>query len=229
MKVSIIIPCHNYGRYLHDAVSSALAQTYHNIEVIVVNDNSTDNTDEVMQSFTDARITYLKQNNGSPAASRNNGIIASTGEWILPLDADDVISPNYVKDAIAIVSSDSDIITTDTHFYDECLNYTNSRWQTTANPSYDLITNANAVCTCSLFSKKLWELVGGYDTSKAVKGYEDWDLWIRMVKAGGVVKKIDKEHYFKYRKHGPSLYEEAFARHNEIIGYMSAKYGRKIG
>ena len=88
--VSVVIPTYNHARYLARALQSVLDQTYTNWEAIVIDNHSTDNTDEVMASFADSRITLLKiHNNGVIAASRNIGIRAANSEWITFLDSDD--------------------------------------------------------------------------------------------------------------------------------------------
>ena len=88
--ISVVIPTYNHAHYLGCALESVLNQTYTNWEAIVIDNHSTDNTDEVMASFTDPRITYLKiHNNGVIAASRNAGILTAKGKWVAFLDSDD--------------------------------------------------------------------------------------------------------------------------------------------
>lgn len=92
IPLSIVITCFNYGRYLRGAVESCLDQRPRPLEVIVVDDGSTDDTREVAASFGD-RIRYLRRENGGVAASRNTGFSASSGEFVLFLDADDLLLP----------------------------------------------------------------------------------------------------------------------------------------
>ncbi len=98
--VSIIINNYNYGRFLRDAIESALAQTYKNIEVIVVDDGSTDNSREIIKSFITRVIPVLKENGGQ-ASAQNAGFAASSGEVILFLDADDLIYPKAIEEVIS--------------------------------------------------------------------------------------------------------------------------------
>lgn len=98
--VSAVIPTFNYGRYICDAVESALAQTYPNLEVIVVDDGSTDDTRERLNLFGD-RITYMYQDNKCVAAARNRGIRAARGEWIALLDSDDVWAEHKIERQLA--------------------------------------------------------------------------------------------------------------------------------
>ncbi|HYG77910.1 MAG TPA: glycosyltransferase family A protein [Planctomycetota bacterium] len=90
--VSVVIPTYNYGRYIGEAVESALRQTLPPLEIIVVDDGSTDNTQSELRSFA-GRITYHRQENSGVSAARNRGIRAARGEWIAMLDADDIWRP----------------------------------------------------------------------------------------------------------------------------------------
>ena len=92
-KVSIIIPVYNHAQWLPDAISSALNQTVP-CEVIVVNDGSPDNTSEVAKMFD---VKLIEKENGGLTSARNAGIKEATGEWILTLDADDKIAPDFVE------------------------------------------------------------------------------------------------------------------------------------
>ena len=89
-RVSVIIPTFNSERYLAEAIDSVLSQTYQNIECIVVDDGSTDNTPAIVQGYGD-RIRYIYQENAERSAARNRGIVAATGQYISFLDADDFI------------------------------------------------------------------------------------------------------------------------------------------
>jgi glycosyltransferase involved in cell wall biosynthesis len=92
--VSIVIPCFNQGRFLADAVGSVRAQEYDNVEVIIVDDGSTDNTRDVAVSFPDVR--YFYQPNAGLAAARNHGVAHSNGRFLVFLDADDVLFPRAI-------------------------------------------------------------------------------------------------------------------------------------
>lgn len=96
--VSVIIPAYNQGEFIGDAIQSVLDQTYQNFEVIVVNDASTDHTDEVVRRFTDKRLKYIVHpNNSRLPATRNTGMRASQGEILALLDADDMFLPEKLQ------------------------------------------------------------------------------------------------------------------------------------
>ena len=114
-KVSIIIPAYNTSRYITKAVESALGQTEENIEVIVVDDASTDNTVEVVKSFTDQRLTILvNETNKGPSYSRNRALKEAKGEWIALLDSDDWYAPNRLEILLNVaITENADIIADD--------------------------------------------------------------------------------------------------------------------
>src|SRR6266540_1479939 len=89
-SVSVVIPTYNRASLLREAIDSVLNQTFNDLELIIVDDGSTDNTEEVVHSFTDHRLMYLKQQNEGASSARNAGIQAATGEFIAFLDSDDL-------------------------------------------------------------------------------------------------------------------------------------------
>ena len=96
--ISIIVPCYNQAQFLSEALQSLLEQTYTNWECIIVNDGSPDHTEEVAQEWLkkDERFKYIKKENGGLSSARNAGIEIAKGDFILPLDADDKISQDYI-------------------------------------------------------------------------------------------------------------------------------------
>lgn len=100
--ISVIIPCYNQAVYLPEALESLLKQTYTHWEAIVVNDGSPDDTEAVALEYARQfpQIKYVSQSNGGLSAARNKGIEYAQGTYILPLDADDRISPKYMEEAM---------------------------------------------------------------------------------------------------------------------------------
>src|SRR5437016_10401011 len=94
--ISAVIPSYNYGHFITDAIESALGQTYPHVEIIVVDDGSTDDTREQLAPYSE-RVCYIHQENGGLSAARNTGIRAAKGEWIALLDADDVWHPRKLE------------------------------------------------------------------------------------------------------------------------------------
>ena len=103
--VSIIMPSWNTGRFIAESIESVLAQTYKNWELLIVDDCSTDNTDEVIASFKDTRIKYFKNEKNSGAAlTRNRAMREAQGEWIAFLDSDDLWAPNKLEKQLGFMN-----------------------------------------------------------------------------------------------------------------------------
>jgi len=107
LKVSIIIPVYNAEKTIYKTILSCINQTYSNIEILVIDDGSTDLTKEIINSFSDNRIKYFYFENGGRSIARNRGIELITGDYIQFLDADDTIENDKIERAIKILKSDS--------------------------------------------------------------------------------------------------------------------------
>lgn len=106
--VSILVNNYNYGRFLHEAIDSALNQTYTNTEVVVVDDGSTDNSREIIAGYGDRIVSVFKKNGGQ-ASTFNSGFGASHGEWILFLDSDDLFAPRKAEEAMRLATENPDV------------------------------------------------------------------------------------------------------------------------
>ncbi|WP_406320538.1 glycosyltransferase family 2 protein [Streptomyces sp. NBC_01637] len=176
--VSVVIPCHDYARYLPEAVSSVLAQTFRDWELVIVDDGSTDNTVEVAQALIarhpDRRIRLVQQSNGGVSAARNTGIETSTGRYILPLDADDVIAATMLEKTVGVLDSDPGIAIASTDVF----TFTDDDLPPQAMPlpaySRELLLQRLIMFYCSLYRRVAWQTVGGYNES--MRAGEDWDF-----------------------------------------------------
>lgn len=116
--VSVVIPLYNKGHCISRTLNSVLAQTYQNIEIIVVDDGSTDNSPEVVKTFKDARLILITQENKGPGAARNAGLRRATGEYIVFLDADDEWAPNFLQEGVDFLDSHEEVSTISSGYYD---------------------------------------------------------------------------------------------------------------
>ena len=184
--VSVVIPTYNHAHYLDRALQSVLDQTYTNWEAIAIDNHSTDNTDEVMGSFTDPRITYLKiHNNGVIAASRNMGIRAAKGEWIAFLDSDDwwtvtklQVCFERINDNVDLIYHDLEIVRDPPVFFRKEIIKT---WQVRKPVLMDLLVNGNALSNSSVVvRKRLLDEIGGIDENVDMIACEDYNAWLRI-------------------------------------------------
>ena len=220
--VSIIVPCHNQAIFLDDALLSVKNQTYLNWECIVVNDGSSDNTEECVKKWVtgDARFKYLEQKNKGVSNARNNAIKSSEGKFILPLDADDVISNDYVE--LAIIEFQKNKALKVVYSNVEKFGLVNRYWNLDSFSLHTLAKN-NVIVVSALFKKSDWLKINGYDENMK-EGLEDWDFWISMLKNGGEVLKLDKICFF-YRISKNSRNNSINAQKlNRIETYLSKKH-----
>ena len=194
-KVSIIMPCFNDGEYIRESINSALNQTYKNIELIIIDDGSTDiKTINILNSIWDKRIKVLKTKRLGPSGARNEGIRNSNGKYILPLDSDDLIDKTYIEKAVNIMEEREDVGIV--YCKAELFGEINGPWEL---PKYDIknMLVDNVIFVTSIFRKADWELVGGFDTDY-IYGLEDYDFWLSILELNKEIVQI-QEVLFKYR------------------------------
>ncbi|HGY92356.1 MAG TPA: glycosyltransferase [Planctomycetes bacterium] len=219
-RVSVVIPCKDYGRFLVEAVQSVLNQGMSELEVIVVDDGSADETAvrarDLQRSLGEARdgapsFRLISQEcSGQPAKSRNRGIAAARGRYVLCLDADDRLEPDSLAPLVACLDEDPEVGIA----YGDQRNF-GERDGFEAHPEYDgrRLTLFNFIPPASLFRRTLWEAVGGFRTN--VVGYEDWDFWVAALAAGFRGKHIPGV-VWNYRHHGDGLYARQVSRDREL-------------
>lgn len=198
-KVSIIIPCYNQAKFVSETIESALKQTYENLEIVIVNDASTDNSVEIIKSYVDkyANIAFINQSvNGGLSNSRNIAIEAATGEYILPLDSDDIIAPSYVEKAAKILDENPQIgmVYCEAEFFGA----KNGKWELCEYNKDNFIFN-NCIFCSALYRKSTWLQAGKYNLNMNL-GYEDYDMWLSFIELGFEPYRIP-EVLFYYRQH----------------------------
>ena len=200
VKASIVIPCFNHGQYLREALASALLSDFDDYEVVVVDDGSTDEAtlsiiEELKSQLRDRQnLFFIRQENQGPSVARNNGIRAARGEYILPLDADDRISPHFLRKAADILDNNPRVGVV--YAYVKYIGDKDGLLECPVFDAQKLLLN-NFVAGCSVFRRLVWEDCSGYDPNLAI-GYEDWDLWIGAMERGWMFHLI-KEVLFEYR------------------------------
>jgi glycosyltransferase involved in cell wall biosynthesis len=212
MKVSVIIPCYNDGHFLKSSIKSVLDSTYKNIEVIVVNDGSTDlNTIEILEKLSKDGIKVISQPNRGLGNARNNGVLASAGIYILPLDADNIITPDFITRAVTIMDKgEFDIIHTKPLFFGE--NFPERQFHTYSFNLADSL-NRNYIDACAVYRKSVWTGVNGYDEGMPHQGNEDWEFWIHCYFKG-----------FKFKFIEEALYGYRISENSMISQFTQEKY-----
>nr|WP_315217628.1 glycosyltransferase family A protein [uncultured Flavobacterium sp.] len=221
-KVSIIVPCYNQAQYLDEALQSVLDQTYEHWECIIVNDGSPDHTEEIANKWIakDSRFLYLYKVNGGLSSARNAGIAMAKGGFILPLDADDRISNQYVVLALNAFERDNSLKVV----YCKAEKFGNESgiWDL---PLFSMkgIATQNMIFCSSMYRKSEWERVGGYDMNM-INGFEDWEFWIALLKNGGNVKCVDCIGFYYRMKPNSMIQVLDKEKKKKLHEYMSIKH-----
>lgn len=226
--VAIIIPTYNYAQFLPYAIESALNQDYEHIEVIVVNDGSTDNTDEVMEAFK-GRVTYIKQQNQGVANARNNGIRATDAKYVCCLDADDLLQPNYISTLVPHLEEDRSlgIAYSRLMLLKKDGDKVKGGWPNESDFNKQL-AGQNQVPTCCLYRREAWARVGGYKQRYAPLGCgtEDAEFWLRIGKIGYDAKLVTRAPLFIYRLGGRTNGNPEYTEVNWLEWHPDARDGQ---
>jgi glycosyltransferase involved in cell wall biosynthesis len=184
--ITVLIPTFNHANYLGEAIASVFTQTYSNWELIVIDNSSTDNTDEVLAHLAHPRMTVLKiQNNGSIAMSRNTGFAHAQGEWIAFLDSDDIWTDNKLEVCSKFFMPGVDLIYHDLKVLCEN-NQSQSKKviksrQVKRPVLLDLLIKGNTIATSSVVVRQsMLELVRGMGETPELRGTEDYNTWLKI-------------------------------------------------
>lgn len=193
--VSVVIPYYNDGKYIYETLESIQHQTYKNVEIILVDDGSTEK--ESIRVFDDLKkigFQTYRQKNAGPSAARNLGISHSRGKYILPVDADDKIRPIYIEKAVHYMESHTQcgIVYCKAEFFGA----RSGLWNLPKYSIEQMLLN-NCIFVSALFKRTDWETVHGYDSNMKY-GLEDYEFWLSIIELGQGVYCIP-EVLFLYR------------------------------
>jgi len=217
---SVVIPSYNASRFIDQTVNSVLAQTYPNIEIVIVDDGSSDNTEEIVRKF-GKRVVFHKQANTGVSGARNKGFELSSGEYVCFLDADDWLFPNTIAEKVQLMESNPSlgIVYGQVEVTDEHLNPTGEKLYPIGGKNVvELLCRFKWPIPCPsnvLFRREVLDRVGLFDSQLSTSA--DYDMWLRVCKEyeTGVVPKLS----VRYRKHGSNMSSNIrlFKKDMEII------------
>jgi glycosyltransferase involved in cell wall biosynthesis/2-polyprenyl-3-methyl-5-hydroxy-6-metoxy-1,4-benzoquinol methylase len=229
--VSIVIPCFNYGHLVGEAIRSVEAQTFTDIEIIVVEGGSS--SPESRQRLIDAvseassKLRLLLQDQPYRAgANRNFGISHARGKYICCLDADDRIAPTYIEKAVFVLErSGYGVVSPGLQFFGD----RSDVWTPHERPTLDMLLDGNNALTCAVYSKELWHKAGGYRDTDPATGHvhEDWLFWVRLAALGARFIGI-REPLFHYRSHGNTLSNRSDVLDNEIQKLLIRRFNEDV-
>lgn len=219
-RVSVVIPHFNYGPFVTEAVESALAQTGPSVEVVLVDDGSTDPAArQVIQGLRRERLTVIHQENTGCAGALNTAIRHARGEFILPLGADDRLCGDFARQAVDAFdhTPEARIVACRVEFF-------GAKTGPMVLPPYSLegMLRRNLITASSVFRRADWERVGGF--CREVLLHEDYDFWLSLLELGGAVIQLDLVglHYRKHSTWRPSKSHRA-RRTKEALAYRQIR------
>lgn len=206
--ISIVIPVYNQAEYLPSAIESALEQTVP-CEIIVVNDGSTDGSLEIAKRFP---VKVVNQINKGLSSARNTGIMNATGDYVLFLDADDMLLDACVERIISTIkSTNADIVAPSF----KCFGMDNSEIRLMERPGIEDFKMGNRIGYCCAIRREVLLEVGGY-SPRMTWGYEDYALTFNLLRLGKTLETIP-ERLWLYRTKEQSMITEAVKHHDELM------------
>lgn len=194
--VSIIVPCYNQEDFIDETLQSVYDQKYTNWECIVMDDGSTDKSADIIQNWVakDSRFRYYYKENGGIIQTRNYAIQCSKGEFILPLDGDDKIAPEYLKEAVDVFLKEPEtkLVYCNLIYFGKINRHDNS-----SQYSFEKMLYENQIHSVAMFRKADFDQTRGYNDNM-FDGLEDWDFWLEFLNPEDKVVKLDG-YYLYYR------------------------------
>jgi glycosyltransferase involved in cell wall biosynthesis len=220
-KIGIVIPCYNQGKYIKETIDSLKASTYKNFQCVIINDGSTDNSDEIIKKEieNDKRFEYFIQKNKGLSNARNTGIKKLNSKYILCLDSDDKISETYIENGIKYLEENDNI----SIYYGKAKFFFDNGLEVDWNlPEFNyknLLENNHIYCSY-IYRRREYNETGGYDEN--MKGYEDWDFIIRLLNGNKKVFMTNDTVFF-YRRHDGSMDSIQSKKIDEYKKYIREK------
>lgn len=223
-KISIIICCYNQGRFLQDTLNSAFSQTYKNLEIVLVNDGSTDETHEIaLKNKKEDNFIYINQENLGLGLARNNGIMAASGKWIFILDSDDIIAPNYLNEASKLIKNDNSVIYPLNSFFYGNIENSELNPYTPINSTLEQELSEFASFVSLLVKKENLIKCGMYLIEREFMQITDYDISLKLRGLGCEFITLLNHKLFFYRRHDSNMTYQNWFR-NVSYYYNLLKY-----
>lgn len=179
---SIVIPSYNRSEMIVKTIESVLRQTYTDFELIIVDDGSTDNTEEVVSAIKDSRLQYIKKQNGERAAARNFGAAMASGQFVNFFDSDDIALPNHLQEAHSLLSKHTDAVWFHLGYAfadanDHVFRTINLFKGDTLN---QIVCDGNPLSCNGVFIRKDIVLQHKFNEDRSLSASEDYELWCRL-------------------------------------------------
>lgn len=219
--VSVVVPLYNMEEFVGDTLRSVLASTYRHLEVIVVDDGSSDASASIVAEIAaqDSRVTLLHQENAGPCRARNNAVAASHGQYILPVDADNLLASQFIGQAVPILEAQPNVKVVCPTM--EFIGDKQGAWRL-PEFSLSLLARRNHIDTCALYRRTDFDRIGGY--CEEIIAREDWDFWISLLKDGGEVVRLPEVGcYYRVRKQSKRIRDRKLKAH--VTAVLNERHG----
>ena len=222
VRVSVVMPCFNHGEFVQEAVNSVTRVGRDDVELIVVDDGSTDErTRREMDALSARGINVIREENKGLAGARNAGVLAAQGEYIFPLDADDRMRSDWLGRGTSILGSNPKVGVV--YGDAQCFGSRVDRWLTGPFEAARLL-RWNYIHASALYRRSVWEQNRGYDGTMPVQGLEDWDFWLGALEHGWQFVYFP-EVFFDYRQTEGSMISKTYAFEDQIREFVGRKHG----
>lgn len=191
--VSVIIPCYNHGAYISDCIDSVLNQSYQNIEIIIVDDGSTnESTLIVLKGIGHPLVQIIYQEHTGPGTARNNAMKIARGKYIVFLDSDDLIRKDTIDTCVRILEEKPETAVV----YGNCRYFGDGKKLRKQEPfNHIQLLNDNTMALCSVIRTEAFLSTEGFDGYLSLKGLEDWDLWLMIHEKGWGFEYVNEIHF----------------------------------
>jgi len=198
-KVSIVLPVYNLGRYLQQSIESCLAQTYRNIQLLVVDDGSADDVASAIRAYDDPRVLFLRHDrNRGLAEALNTGFAAATGDFLAWTSDDNYYHPTAVERMVGFLQTYPrvDFAYAEMHIIDERFSASPSRLWEIRPPEWLWARESNPVGACFMYRRRVFEALGGYDPNAFL--VEDYEYWLRVARRFRMQRLFSSLYYYRY-------------------------------
>lgn len=181
-KFTVVIPTYNRANFIAGTIQSVLNQEYQNFEIIVVDDGSTDNTEEIVQSISDKRLIYHKKENGERAKARNRGTQLASGDYINFLDSDDTLYPNHLSEALKVIATYNkpEVFHLNYDILDDEKKTISNVKPIEGELNFQLVKKGNLLSCNGVFIRKDIAVNNPFNEDRDLSASEDFELWLRL-------------------------------------------------
>lgn len=222
--ITVLTTTYNCGQYISQAIQSVLNQTFKDLELLIIDDGSTDDTEKIVNNFKDDRLKFIKLNHIGRSSALNYGLKEARYDLISFCDADDIIHPQKIERQLKLIKNESDLIFTDSAFFETKKILYVMRTQNDLNIIKRKVALHGHLGSSVLFNRKFIIENGGYNYE--LLAIEDYDLWLRILNKSNIIIVQEVLYFQRLRKNSLSTTETM--RKKNLIYEIQKPYFEKL-